>query len=119
MDRSRSPKPFAAKLVRPEGTGTWTYLTVPFDVAEVFGSRGRIAVRGTMDGRPFQGSLMPHEDGRHFVVVNKEIRTAIGKAAGDSVLVELARDDEPRILALPEAFARALADHVAAKAALD
>jgi hypothetical protein len=114
-----SSKPFTDGLERAEGRGTWTTLTVPFDVEEVFGHRGRVAVRGTIDGQPFRGSLMPHGDGRHFVVVNKALRTAIGKEAGDSVLVELEPDHEPRVLTIPEAFSRALAGREAAKAAFD
>ena len=117
--RSSGPKPFTAKLVRPEGSGTWTYLTVPLDVEEVFGERGRVAVRGTIDGQPFRGSLMPHGDGRHFVVVNKSLRTAIGKEAGDTVRVQLEIDDQPRVLDLPTELSAALAAHEAALAEFD
>jgi hypothetical protein len=114
-----SSNPFTARLERAEGTGMWTTLTVPFEAEEVFGIRGRVAVRGTIDGRPFRGSLMPHGDGRHFLVVGKTLRAAIGKKAGDSVLVDLEADDEPRLLTLPEALSRALAGHEAARAAFD
>src|SRR5260370_28229107 len=62
---------------------------------------------------------MPHGDGRHFLVVSKTLRAAIGKKAGDSVLVDLEADDEPRLLTLPEALSRALAGHEAARAAFD
>jgi Domain of unknown function (DUF1905) len=65
---------FRGKLHRPEGAGTWTYVTAPIDVEAVFGARGPIAVRGSIDGEPFRGSLMPHGDGRHFMVVNVILR---------------------------------------------
>ena len=108
---------FKAVLERHDGTGTWTYLTAPLSVEKVFGKRGRVAVRGRIENHEFRGSLMPHGDGRHFIVVNKQIRTAIGKEAGDAVTVQSRIDAEPRNLDLPDVFAKALQDHKAARAA--
>jgi hypothetical protein len=106
-------------MERHDGTGTWTFVTAPINVAALFGTRGRIAVRGKIDDHEFRGSLMPHGDGRHFIVVNKEIRTVIAKGVGDSVTVELALDDKPRTLKLPDIFARAMREQRAAQAAFD
>jgi IS4 transposase len=114
MSQSRL-KPFTAALERPNGSGNWTYLFVPFDVEAVYGSRGRVAVRGAIDGKAFRGSLMPRGDGRHFVVVNKELRTAIGKEAPAEVVVELEPDHEPRVVPVPELFLAALSKSKAAK----
>jgi hypothetical protein len=112
-------KQFTARLERSGGIGSWTYLTVPLAVEEVFGKRGPVAVRGTIDGQAFRNSLLPRGDGRHFVVVKQEIRTAIGKDAGDSVRVQLELDDELRTVDLPEAFERALQAYEAAQTAFD
>lgn len=46
-------KKFEAKLHRPEGKGTWTYVTVPFNVEVTFGTRGRVPVCGQIDGQIF------------------------------------------------------------------
>jgi hypothetical protein len=105
---------FKARLQRVEGTGTWTYFTVPFNVEHIFGSRARVAVKGEIDGHAVRGSLMPHGDGTHFLVVNKEIRAAIGKESGDSVRVRLEPDREPRTVELPAAFQRILKKHKSA-----
>ena len=110
---------FTARLQRVQGTGTWTYLTVPFRVEEAFGTRSRVAVKGTVDGERFRGSLMPHGDGKHFLVVNKEIRTAIGKEAGEKVRVRLERDTAPRLVEVPRDFQRALNKHKPARTAFD
>ena len=63
---------FDATLVRPPGVGTWTYLNVPFNVADEFGTKGQLKVKGSVNGVPFRGSLLPQGDGRHYLVVKSE-----------------------------------------------
>ena len=112
-------KKFEAKLERPAGVGTWTYLTVPFDVPAEFGVKGQVKVKGTIEGVAFQGSLMPHGDGRHYLVVNKAVRDRAGVSAGSLVQVALERDTTARTVALPHDFKRALAQNARARAAFD
>ncbi len=73
-------------------------LSAPFDAAEVFGTRARVPVRGTINGFPYRSSLMPM-DGCHRMVVNREIRAGAGVKAGDTVTVEMERDDAQRTVA--------------------
>jgi uncharacterized protein YdeI (YjbR/CyaY-like superfamily) len=76
-------------------------------VPEVYGTKAQVKVRGTIDGYPYRGSIANMGEG-HCMVVKKEIRQAIGKTAGDTVKVVMDIDTEPRIVAVPEDFQKAL-----------
>jgi Bacteriocin-protection, YdeI or OmpD-Associated/Domain of unknown function (DUF1905) len=102
------------------GTGDVPGVVLPADVAAAIGGRARIAVAGTINGVPFRGSTMPMGDGRHCVGFRKDERArAGGVETGDTVTIEIARDDEPRTVDVPADLADALAADAAVQAAFD
>jgi hypothetical protein len=80
--------PFTAALERSPGGGGHTYVVMPGS-AELLGTRGRVPVRGTVDGHPFRTSFTALGDGRHELPVAAAVRAAIGTSAGDQVTVHL------------------------------
>jgi hypothetical protein len=79
---------FDARLQKGDNPGAWTCVLMD-DVAELFGSRGLVKIRGAIDGEPFTGALMAQGDGTHRLPVKAALRKTIHKEAGDTVRVRI------------------------------
>ena len=79
---------FDARLEKGNNPGAWTCVVLD-DVAELFGTRGLVKIRGAIDGQQFDGALMAQGDGTHRLPVRAELRKAIGKEAGATVRVRI------------------------------
>ena len=101
-----TPLDFEVVLVGAEDN-SGAALIPPFDVPEVFGTRARVPVRGTINGFPFRSSLMPM-GGCHRMVVNRTVREGAVVKAGDKVRVHMERDDEARVVEIPPPLRTAL-----------
>jgi hypothetical protein len=114
----KSPvKRFRALVERGE-RGEVCAIHFPFDVEQTFGKRGRVPVRGTLNGAPFRAAIFKM-GGEHFMVVNRQLRAAAGVKGGETVPVTVERDDEPRVIEAPPDFARALEGDREAQAVWD
>jgi hypothetical protein len=48
-----------------------------------------VKVRGTIDGEAFESSFMAQGDGHHRLPVKAAVHRAIGRSAGDEVVVRI------------------------------
>jgi hypothetical protein len=70
------------------------YVVFPYDIREEF-AKGRVKVRATFDGEPYDGSIvnmgLKNPDGSvcYIIGIRKDIRMKIGKQLGDTVRVTI------------------------------
>ena len=92
---------FDAEIKRLEGKIQWSVVYFSESAEDCFGSKGNIPVKITVDGNPFDHTLLGSRNG-HYLVYNEFIRRAVGKEMGDIVHVTLEKDDQPRIFTVPD-----------------
>jgi bifunctional DNA-binding transcriptional regulator/antitoxin component of YhaV-PrlF toxin-antitoxin module len=98
---------FKVKLLQAEDSSA-TGIEAPFSVREVFGTKARVPVRGTINGFSFRSSLMPM-GGCHRMAVNRGMREGAGVKAGDIVEVVIERDEAERTVEVPPQLKKELA----------
>lgn len=107
-----TPKPvaksFHATLERMPGNLGWVIIRIPFDVLKVWGVRGRLRVRGEINGFPFRTALFPTGKGYHFLLVNKRMQAGSDARAGSTAHFHLEPDLAVRKAVLPMELKRAL-----------
>ena len=96
-------------VVRPDASGSGTYVLVPRELNAKLGLKGRPKIQATIAGQPYRGSLMPMGDGSFCLGVLKSIQAAAGFTRGDTVKVELELDTAPRVVEVPPDLAKELA----------
>ncbi|MEA2174843.1 MAG: hypothetical protein QOD00_2435 [Blastocatellia bacterium] len=108
---------FTARLETVEQGGV--YFTLPRQESEKFGTRGRVPVKGTLNGYPFRSSIFPTGDGGHFMGVNKEVRDGAKVNAGERVRLVMETDAAPRTVTLPPDLDQALGKSTHTRASFD
>lgn len=117
FDPGDGPFKFKVKLEGADGMEV-AAVRPPFDVPAIFGTKGRVPVRGTVNGYPFRSSLCNMGDG-HFMVVNKQMRDGAKCKAGDTVDVVIERDRAERVVEVPDYIKKVITSSKAAEATWD
>lgn len=101
-------KSFKALLERMESSNLgWVIVRLPFNVEKVWGVRGRLRVKGEINGFAFRTSLFPTGKGYHFVLVNKRMQAGADARAGNTAEFRLEPDLEVRKAVVPAELKRA------------
>lgn len=101
-------KNFQAVLERIESRLNWIVIRVP-NVEKHWGTRGRLAVKGEINGFSFRTSLSPSKRGDHLMIVNKRMQRAAKVAAGSRATFHLEPDLEQRSITIPPELKRLIA----------
>jgi len=102
---------FDATLERMRSRLNWIIIRLPYNLAEVFGVRGQIRIRGTINGFSFRSSLFPTREGRHILFINRKMQKGARAAAGSVAHFEIEPDTEDRPATAPAELQQVLAQN--------
>ena len=103
-------KSFKAVLERGSVALNYVIVRIPFDVAKTWGKRGHMRVKGDINGVAFRKALFPAGDGKHVLVVNKQMQAAAKVGVGDVARFRMEPDFEQRSAEVPAELAVFLAE---------
>jgi uncharacterized protein YdeI (YjbR/CyaY-like superfamily) len=103
-------KSFRATLERLRSNLGWVIVWIPFRVQKIWGTRGRVRIRGEINGFVFRTSLFPTCKGEHFLLVNKKMQAGGHASEGTTAEFSLEPDTEERLVAVPAELKRMLAE---------
>lgn len=81
---------------------------VPSEVSQALGGQTHIQVRAAIAGEEFRSNLAPRGGGEHRLFVHSGIWRKLGVDIGDTINVELERDDEEWEINIPSDLAEAM-----------
>ncbi|KEI80554.1 DUF1905 domain-containing protein [Clostridium botulinum] len=93
---------FEAEIKKIAGKDA-TYVEIPFDVEKEFAAK-RVKVLVKFENEQYRGSIVNMGLSCYIIGITKEIRNKIDKTYGDIIKVELQKDEEERIVIVPEEF---------------
>jgi uncharacterized protein YdeI (YjbR/CyaY-like superfamily) len=94
-------KSFTAILERENSGLGWTIIRIPFDASKTWKVRGRLKVRGEINGFAFRTTLFPDGKGGDTLLVNKKMQSGARAVAGMSAKFRLELDTAERSVTVP------------------
>jgi uncharacterized protein YdeI (YjbR/CyaY-like superfamily) len=98
MSTKSVQKSFPAVLTRSGNTLNWIIVEIPFDSVRVWGVRGQLRVKGSINGFAFRTSLFPSGNGRHFMIVNKQMQKGARAYPGMEAQFRMEPDTDKRVV---------------------
>ena len=93
-------------LLKKHENSEATGITIPFDVEKIFGAK-HVPVKVSINGAEHR-SLIVRRGEKYVMIVPKRFRDAAGIVGGEMITVVLEKDNEKRVVTVPEDFAEAL-----------
>jgi uncharacterized protein YdeI (YjbR/CyaY-like superfamily) len=101
-------KSFEATLERIPSRLNWVVIRIPFDVSKIWGTRGKVRVKGEINGFAFRAAVFPTAKGYHCMLVNKRLQAGANAALGETVEFRLEPDTAKRVAIVPRELQRIL-----------
>ncbi len=79
---------FTATITKENKEGGWTFVTWP-ESSAYLGTGKATKVMAKIEGHEFAVTSLPTGDGTHFLPLNKAVMKAIGKSVGETITVEV------------------------------
>jgi hypothetical protein len=95
------------------------WIEVPFSVEELFGTRGRVPVKVTVNGLTYRSSMSNMGGGCHIIPVRRDRAEKANARAGEKVSVTIEHDTAKRTVTPPKELKALLAKNAKAKAGWD
>jgi len=99
---------FSAVLTRSGNSLNWVVIHIPFDSKKVWTERGQIRVKGQINNFAFRSTLFPTGDGRHYMIVNKQMQKGAGVRPGMEARFQMEPDPEERPIPVSTELEKAL-----------
>lgn len=78
---------FTATVIADSNSG-WPCVQMP-DSADFFGTGKAVKIGGTVDGHPYEATMLPVGGGIHMMPLRAAFRKLLAKSVGDDVTVNL------------------------------
>lgn len=95
-------KKFTYETVLVNGPFKGIYAEFPFDSAKEFDTKRHVWCKVTVEGKDYSMNLLTNGVGGHWLHFKKEILEAFGKQEGDTIKIQLEKNEKPRSVNIPD-----------------
>ena len=101
-------KSFRATLERIPSRLNWVIIRIPFDVSKVWGTRGKVRVKGEINGFAFRAAVFPTSKGYHCMLIKRSMQIGANASVGQIVQFRVEPDTAKPVAKIPPEFHRIL-----------